>query len=40
MRDVTDRLESERALQVAQRRAGEILDSIPHVLWVSDPGAR
>ncbi|ACO45971.1 CHASE domain-containing protein [Deinococcus deserti] len=38
VRDVTERMEAERALQGAQRRAGEILDSIPHVLWVSDSG--
>ncbi|MFC4639292.1 CHASE domain-containing protein [Deinococcus hohokamensis] len=36
LRDVTERLEAERAVQAAQRRAAEVLDAIPHVLWVSD----
>ncbi|MFC4425420.1 PAS domain-containing protein [Deinococcus navajonensis] len=36
VRDVTERLEAERAVQAAQRRAAQVLDAIPHVLWVSD----
>ncbi|GAA5531701.1 PAS domain S-box protein [Deinococcus aluminii] len=37
VRDVTDRLEAERAVQAGERRSRAVLDAIPHMLWVSDP---
>ncbi|WP_180969988.1 PAS domain S-box protein [Deinococcus planocerae] len=37
VRDVTERLEAERALQAGERRYRGVLDAIPHILWVSDP---
>ncbi|WP_051935388.1 PAS domain S-box protein [Deinococcus sp. YIM 77859] len=37
VRDVTERVEAERALQAGDRRSRAVLDAIPHVLWVSDP---
>ncbi|WP_246580367.1 PAS domain S-box protein [Deinococcus aestuarii] len=40
VRDVTERLEAERALQAGERRYRGVLDAIPHMLWVSDPGGR
>jgi len=37
VRDVSGRLEAERAVQAGERRARAVLDAIPHILWVSDP---
>ncbi|MBB5232761.1 PAS domain S-box protein [Deinococcus budaensis] len=37
VRDVTGRLEAERAVQAGERRSRAVLDAIPHILWVSDP---
>lgn len=36
IRDVTDKLESDRALRKAEKRLREVLDTMPHVVWVSD----
>jgi PAS domain S-box-containing protein len=38
VRDVTERLEAGRAVQAGERRSRAVLDAIPHMLWVSDPG--
>lgn len=40
VRDVTERLEAERAVQAGERRSRAVLDAIPHVLWVSDSQGR
>ncbi|MEW6420412.1 MAG: PAS domain S-box protein [Deinococcota bacterium] len=40
VRDVTDRLEAERAVQAEERRSRAVLDAIPHILWVSDPAGQ
>ncbi|MPY65497.1 PAS domain S-box protein [Deinococcus sp. SDU3-2] len=37
IRDVTERVEAERARQAEERRSRAILDAIPHMLFVSDP---
>ncbi|GBF04941.1 PAS/PAC sensor signal transduction histidine kinase [Deinococcus aerius] len=37
VRDVTERIEAERAVQAEERRSRAVLDAIPHILWVSDP---
>lgn len=36
IRDVTERVDVEKALRVAERRSRASLDAIPHVIWVSD----
>ncbi|MEF2277980.1 PAS domain S-box protein [Deinococcus sp. YIM 134068] len=38
VRDVTERVEAERALQAGERRYRGVLDAIPQMVWVSDPG--
>ncbi|WP_041221149.1 PAS domain S-box protein [Deinococcus geothermalis] len=40
VRDVTDRVEAERAVQLGERRSRAVLDAIPHILWVSDPAGQ
>ncbi|WP_051086932.1 PAS domain S-box protein [Deinococcus apachensis] len=37
VRDVTERIQAERAVQAEERRSRAVLDAIPHILWVSDP---
>lgn len=37
VRDVTERVQAERAVQAEERRSRAVLDAIPHILWVSDP---
>lgn len=37
VRDVTGRVQAERAVQAEERRSRAVLDAIPHILWVSDP---
>ncbi|MFD2608395.1 PAS domain S-box protein [Deinococcus taklimakanensis] len=36
VRDVTERVKAERALQDVQRRSREALDAIPHIVWMLD----
>ncbi|WP_235514139.1 PAS domain S-box protein [Deinococcus sp. Leaf326] len=38
IRDVSERVEAEQALQAAGKRSRAVLDAIPHVVWVSEPG--
>ncbi|WP_240738375.1 CHASE domain-containing protein [Deinococcus fonticola] len=40
VRDVSERVQSEQALQAEERRSRAVLDAIPHILWVSDPGGQ
>ncbi|MDL2344099.1 PAS domain S-box protein, partial [Deinococcus sp. MIMF12] len=40
IRDVSERVEAERARQAEERRSRAILDAIPHTLLVSDPAGR
>lgn len=37
VRDVTERIQSEQAIQNEERRSRAVLDAIPHILWVSNP---
>ncbi|UQN05903.1 PAS domain S-box protein [Deinococcus sp. QL22] len=37
IRDVTDRVQAERAVQAGERRYRGVLDAIPHILWASSP---
>ncbi len=37
IRDVTDRVRAERAVQAGERRYRGVLDAIPHILWASSP---
>ena len=36
VRDVSERVSAERAIQLEERRSRAVLDGIPHVIWVSD----
>lgn len=38
IRDVSERVGAEQALQAAGKRSQAVLDAIPHVVWVSEPG--
>ncbi|MFC5847771.1 CHASE domain-containing protein [Deinococcus petrolearius] len=38
IRDVSERVGAEQALQAAGKRSRAVLDAIPHVVWVSEPG--
>lgn len=40
VRDVSERVQAEQALQAAERRSRGVLDAIPHVVWVSDPAGQ
>ena len=40
VRDVSERVQAEQALQAEERRSRAVLDAIPHILWVSDPGGQ
>lgn len=40
VRDVSERVEAERAVQAGERRYRAVLDAIPHVLQVSDPSGQ
>lgn len=35
VRDVTERVEAEQALQAEEKRSRDVLNGIPHILWVS-----
>ncbi|WP_244940246.1 PAS domain S-box protein [Deinococcus ficus] len=34
VRDVTERLEADRALRAADKRSRDVLDAVPHIVWV------
>lgn len=40
VRDVSERVQAEQALQAEERRSRGVLDAIPHVVWVSDSGGQ
>ncbi|WP_291425039.1 CHASE domain-containing protein [Deinococcus sp.] len=40
VRDVSERVQTEQALHSEQRRSRDVLDGIPHILWVSDPAGQ
>lgn len=40
VRDVSERVQAEQARLAQERRSRAVLDAIPHIVWVSDPGGQ